>query len=227
MFPRGPSHARSLVRKLELHKLPLRSARGNATSSSGGSQGGPAKSAAGGLLNAALTSGTFGLASDTMVQLFEQHASKKEGSSAKAYDPLRAGRMLGYGLIFYGPLQHYWYGLLDRTFHRRTYLPHFVSKVALNQLVLGPIVLMSVFAWNLGLQGKMKEVGEKVKKDLVPSLFNAWKFWVPAASANFYLIPLQRQVLFMSACSIGWTGYLSFESNRKAGAHAKKTTKSV
>ena len=33
--------------------------------------------------------------------------------------------------------------------------------------------------------------------------------------------------LIIGGCSIGWTGYLSFESNRKAGAHAKKTTKSV
>jgi hypothetical protein len=39
-----------------------------------------------------------------------------------------------------------------------------------------------------------------------------WKFWVPAASINFCLVPLQRQVLYMSCCGMLWTAYLSYVS---------------
>ena len=40
-----------------------------------------------------------------------------------------------------------------------------------------------------------------------------WKFWVPASCVNFKLIPLHYQVLYMSACGLLWTAYLSYASN--------------
>jgi protein Mpv17 len=39
-----------------------------------------------------------------------------------------------------------------------------------------------------------------------------WKFWVPAASLNFYAVPLKQQVLYMSCCGMLWTAYLSYIS---------------
>jgi protein Mpv17 len=39
-----------------------------------------------------------------------------------------------------------------------------------------------------------------------------WKFWVPAASLNFYGVPLKQQVLYMSCCGMLWTAYLSYIS---------------
>lgn len=143
---------------------------------------------------------------------------KKEGKQDEkgtGYDPYRASRMLSFGFLFYGPLQHFWYGFLDRQFNRKTYLPHFASKVALNQVVLGPVVLMSVFTWNFVLQRKLDQLSDKVRRDFVPSMLNGWKFWVPAACVNFYVVPLKRQVFFMSACSIAWTGYLSYASQAR------------
>ncbi len=232
MFPHGPPHARSLVRKLGLHKFPLRTTRRNASSSSSSSSSssGPPVHSARAFLNAAITSGACTLTSDILVQLLEQYKRVSKGgpgSEAMKHDFFRTARMLGYGFVFYGPVSHYWYNLLDRTWNRKTYFPHFISKVAMNQFVLGPIVLLSVFSWNLGFQGKMHELGEKMKKDFMPSLQNGWKFWIPAASVNFYLIPVQRQVLYMSLCSIGWTGYLSYASNSEAGSQtAEKKEKS-
>ena len=48
-----------------------------------------------------------------------------------------------------------------------------------------------------------------------------WKFWVPAASINFWAVPLQHQVLYMSACSVLWTAYLSYSSNLKLAPKPK------
>ena len=40
-----------------------------------------------------------------------------------------------------------------------------------------------------------------------------WKFWVPASCMNFWMVPLQYRVLYMSTCGLLWTGYLSYTSN--------------
>jgi protein Mpv17 len=219
MFPTNGPRALSLARKLWLHKSP-RQQRRNASSSSTSSQN--AKwGGLGPLLSSAATCGAFSLLSDTLVQNIELKNAKDRAARGLSsrdeamYDPARAGRMLGFGLLFYGPFQHFWYAMLDKQFNRKTYLPHFASKVALNQVVLGPIVVMGVFTWNLMFQRKLDQLGDKVKRDFVPSMLTAWKFWVPAASVNFWLIPLRKQVVFMSACSIAWTGYLSYASNSK------------
>ena len=89
--------------------------------------------------------------------------------------------------------QHYWYRALDARFPGRA-LGNFVAKVALNQLCLAPIVIAGVFAWNLALQGQLAQWPRKAEADFVPTLLNGWKFWVPAASVNFTLVPLQHQV---------------------------------
>eukprot|EP00891_Asterochloris_glomerata_P008952 jgi/Astpho2/8952/e_gw1.00133.284.1_t len=130
--------------------------------------------------------------------------------------------MGSYGLLFYGPYQHWWYSLLGRNFPQQS-TAHFLSKpispdelqVALNQLALAPVVLTTVFAWNLLLTQKADEIPSKIKRDMVPTMINGWKFWIPASSINFWLIPVHSQVLYMSACGLLWTAYLSYSSNRK------------
>lgn len=190
------------------------------------------------LLKAALTSGGLSLAGDLLAQglthklkhkqqLSEQVESSKSGLGGLfgkkqrapppppetfTVDLARAARMGLFGLVFYGPYQHWWYGLLDRSFPGRS-TPAFASKVALNQLALAPVVLAAVFAWNLVPLGRGSEWPAKVKKDLWPTMVNGWKFWVPAASVNFYAVPLEGQVAYMSACGLLWTAYLSYSSN--------------
>ena len=152
------------------------------------------------------------------------------GTSTSVYDPARAARMGTFGLFFYGPYQHYWYRALDRAMPARN-IPNFIAKVSLNQLCLAPLVIAAVFAWNLGLQGKISEWNEKTKRDFVPTILTGWKFWVPAASINFLAVPLPHQVLYMSGCGVVWTGYLSYSSAKatqevpSAAAAATKTKK--
>ena len=102
-----------------------------------------------------------------------------------------------FGLLFYGPFQHWWYGLLNQQWPLKV-VSHFATKVrqivlcsyvkmavlahatfcacsmqvALNQLVLGPIVTTVVFTWNLLLQQQSQEIPGKLKRDLVPTMIN-------------------------------------------------------
>ena len=133
-------------------------------------------------------------------------------SVLQSWDVRRAMRMGSFGLVFYGPLQHYWYRALFSRFGSAS-LPHFVSKVALNQLVLGPVVCTAVFAWTLALQKRATEVPDKVKRDLYPTMRRGWCFWVPASSINFWMIPVKYQVMYMSACGIVWNYILSVAAN--------------
>lgn len=47
---------------------------------------------------------------------------------AHELDLVRTARMASFGLLFYGPLQHRWYGLLASRFPG-TSTPNFLSKV--------------------------------------------------------------------------------------------------
>ncbi len=49
-------------------------------------------------------------------------------------------------------------------------------QVAANQLILAPITLSTVFAWNLALTGQGHALGDKIRNDLWPTMQNggAW-----------------------------------------------------
>ncbi|CAG9466677.1 unnamed protein product [Pedinophyceae sp. YPF-701] len=196
------------------HGLHRGSARARASSASGGSAAKPSQWA--GIGNSAVTSGSLAIVGDAVAQTLEYKWKQSRGEVHKP-DAVRGARLGVWGLLFYGPLQHFWYRLLDRGFPGKS-TGNFLSKVTLNQLILGPVVLSSVFAWTLTCQGKAEDIPGKIRRDLLPSAINGWKFWVPAACVNFWLIPLKSQVLYMSTCGIVWSAYLSFTSNNRVVA---------
>ncbi|KAF8072452.1 SYM1 [Scenedesmus sp. PABB004] len=164
-----------------------------------------------GPLKAGLISGSLSAAGDLLAQFLTAHFAQSGGAAAPAYDAARTARMAGFGAAFYGPYQFYWYNLLDWLMPLRS-TPNFLAKVTANQLLLAPVTLAVVFAWNLGLTGQGAAVPAKIQNDLVPAMVNGWKFWVPAASLNFCAVPLRHQVLYMSCCGMLWTAYLSYIS---------------
>ncbi|PNH12235.1 Protein sym-1 [Tetrabaena socialis] len=166
-------------------------------------------------LKAAVTSGTLSAVGDLLAQALLGQTAAREGTAAPPYDPSRTGRMFGYGFSWYGPCQYYWYNLLDFLLPFKS-TASFLTKVTANQLILAPITLSTVFAFNLALMGKADAIHDKLRNDLWPTMQNGWKFWIPAASLNFYCIPLKHQVLYMSACGVLWTAYLSYASNMPA-----------
>lgn len=172
------------------------------------------------VLKSALISGTLSLAGDLVAQLLTG-ASSQTGPS---YDAARAARMGSFGLVFYGPYQHYWYAALDRAFNAKT-TRNFATKVFLNQAVLAPVVISAVFAWTLGLQNKLDEFPAKCQRDFWKTMTTGWKFWVPAASINFYAVPLNSQVLYMSCCGVIWTAYLSYSSSKAQAVQEGGDTK--
>ncbi|KAI8463438.1 MAG: hypothetical protein J3K34DRAFT_444037 [Monoraphidium minutum] len=167
-------------------------------------------------LKSGLISGSLSAMGDLLAQLVGAKQAEARGGKAPAWDAARTLRMLGFGLLWYGPYQFYWYNLLDWAMPAKT-TNNFITKVVLNQVALAPVVLAVVFGWNLALTGAGGDIPGKIKRDLLPSMVNGWKFWIPAASINFYCVPVEKQVLYMSCCGLLWTAYLSYASANAVG----------
>lgn len=168
----------------------------------------------------ALTAASLALTGDTIAQ-FHQRWAKNIGALSNRYDTkditgtlfsehdwLRALRMTSYGFLFYGPGSYAWYQFLERAMPKQT-VANLLIKVLLNQIVLGPTVIGVVFAWNNLWQGRISQLPNKYQKDALPALMFGFRFWIPVSILNFWVVPLQARVAFMSTGSIFWNFYLS------------------
>ena len=59
------------------------------------------------------------------------------------------------------------------------------------------------------------ELPTKLRSDFRRTLLTGWTFWIPAASLNFWAVPLPHQVLYMSVCGIVWSSILSSASRTR------------
>ncbi|GAB2234771.1 hypothetical protein Drorol1_Dr00004036 [Drosera rotundifolia] len=176
-------------------------------------------------LKQALTAGSLAVAGDTMAQVRERlkgMEKKKdetgidsgdgyEGilwSLVSQHDWVRALRMASYGFLLYGPGSYVWYQYLDRQLPQQT-VGNLVLKVFLNQVVLGPCVIAVALAWNNLWLRKLSELPKKYQQDFLPTLFYGFRFWIPVSALNFWVVPLQGRVAFMSLGSIFWNYVLS------------------
>ncbi|KAG0555390.1 hypothetical protein KC19_12G165600 [Ceratodon purpureus] len=184
-------------------------------------------------LKAALTASVLATTGDTVAQLLHRHNKRKalhdhpnqailEGAVAAPqivnqatddvslwdHDWQRAARMASYGFLIYGPLSQVWYEVLDHFLPVKN-LTNLSLKVVANQVILGPIVITLVFAWNKLWEGRLEQLPDLYRTRALQTLIDGWKFWIPASVLNFGVVPLQARVAFMSSCSIFWNFYLS------------------
>ncbi|XVE83565.1 hypothetical protein DITRI_Ditri16bG0097300 [Diplodiscus trichospermus] len=172
-------------------------------------------------LKQAMTASSLALMGDTIAQVNGRWREQKQSLSGSSdsskdimtsiishHDWLRALRMASYGFLLYGPGSYAWYKFLDYCLPHQT-AQNIMLKVLLNQVVLGPCVIAVVFAWNNLWLGKLSELPNKYQKDALPTLFYGFRFWIPVSLLNFWAVPLQARVAFMSTASIFWNFFLS------------------
>ncbi|CAM8896574.1 unnamed protein product [Rhodiola kirilowii] len=187
--------------------------RSNSSGSAGGTSGSSAYRFP---INQAVTAGGLALTGDTIAQFNQRLRKRESGSEDKDvsqtllsdHDWLRSLRMMSYGFLLYGPGSYAWYQFLDRFLPQQT-AKNLLLKVLLNQVVLGPSVIAVIFAWNNLWLGKLKELPKKYQNDALPTLLLGLRFWIPVSILNFWVVPLQARVAFMSTASIFWNFCLS------------------
>ncbi|KAK6134390.1 hypothetical protein DH2020_031879 [Rehmannia glutinosa] len=176
-------------------------------------------------LKQAATASSLALTGDTIAQLRQKWVRNKDSLSntedfkdiatslLSEHDWIRALRMTSYGFLLYGPGSYAWYQYLDHCMPKQN-VKNLMMKVLLNQIVLGPTVIAVIFAWNNLWLGKLAELPNKYQKDALPTLFTGFRFWIPVSILNFWVVPLQARVAFMSMGSIFWNFYLSSTMSR-------------
>jgi protein Mpv17 len=121
------------------------------------------------------------------------------------------------GLLYFGPAAHYWYEMIFKLLPG-TSLFSTLQKAALGQLLFGPSFTCIFFATSLMQQGSfsLKNWGNKIKSDLPGAWAAGLGFWPLVDLVSFSMIPKKWIPLFVNACSLVWTIYLSIVANRQA-----------
>ena len=92
------------------------------------------------------------------IVVFYQTIVKK---SSDSYDLVRTARMGGYGLCVLGPTLHCWFNFMSRLLPRQDFITTF-KKMAMGNIIYGPVMMVTFFSLNALLQGKL------------PSMYSYW-----------------------------------------------------
>jgi protein Mpv17 len=120
------------------------------------------------------------------------------------------------GLLYFGPAAHYWYEGIFKLL-AGTSLVSTLQKAALGQLIFGPSFTCIFFATSLMQQGtfSLKNWGNKIRTDLPGAWAAGLGFWPLVDLVSYSMIPKNWIPLFVNACSLVWTIYLSTVANRQ------------
>jgi hypothetical protein len=127
-------------------------------------------------------------------------------------DSKRVGIFGLYGLIVTGPVLHWWYQLLESTLRRLnlTGYAKTLVKLLLDRCIFGPpFVLYTLFFLQVLQTGSVDRTLEYIRRSYTTVLLLNEQIWTIAQAVNFELVPVEYQVLFVNAVSIGWNTALS------------------
>ncbi|XP_044507744.1 protein SYM1-like [Mangifera indica] len=139
-------------------------------------------------------------------------------SSSKPFDLVRTLRMAGYGMIVLGPSLHFWFNFVSKVFPKRDLITT-LKKIAMGQILYGPLMTVVFLSVNACLQGENgEEIVARLKRDLLPTLISGIMYWPLCDFITFKFIPVHLQPLVSNSFSYLWTIYLTYMASLdKAG----------
>ncbi|PRW57029.1 hypothetical protein C2E21_4128 [Chlorella sorokiniana] len=141
---------------------------------------------------------------------------------AGPYDPFRCLRLSLYGLLIDGTAGHFFYQFLDKNVcpDAPTSNKAVLIKMALDQLLYGPIMTLVFFAFLKTLEGRPDLILHTIETKLWPVLAANYALWPIAHLINFKYVPTDWRILFNNVVALGWTTYLSFTCGPASGGAA-------
>mmetsp|Transcript_12494 Transcript_12494/g.22657 ORF Transcript_12494/g.22657 Transcript_12494/m.22657 type:complete len:254 (+) Transcript_12494:169-930(+) len=184
------------------------------------------------IITKSVTSAVIMSVSDAITQRVETKFSqpdskKKEDDSGKAMEGktsrsifvhnwLRTSHVAITGMVYSGPITHYWYQILESIVTVENRVLGLACRLLLDSIIFSPVTITGYFTVRTFLERKgLVTLRDKLQTKLKPALFAAWSFWPPVNIFNFSLVPLQFRVLYSNIMALVWTGYLSFVNQKK------------
>jgi hypothetical protein len=149
----------------------------------------------------------------------QQSEETNTSSSRSSLDLHRTLQVAITGMVWSGPITHFWYALLEKIYALLAKLLNIQNpaiglcvKLLLDAILFSPTVVVGYFVVRSLLEGGNWTIKakDKLQTKFKPTLLSAWKFWPAVNSVNFYFVPLQFRVLYMNVLSLLWSGYLTY-----------------
>ncbi|KAJ8670585.1 hypothetical protein QAD02_001844 [Eretmocerus hayati] len=138
----------------------------------------------------------------------------------KNLDYVRTGQFAVIGFCMVGPATRTWYGLLDKYVGSKG-AKVVLKKVVYDQLLFTPIFVAALLSVISVTQGNdVTNTKLKLEDEYVDILLNNYKLWPAVQLVNFYLVPLNHQVLVVQTVALLWNTYISYRTNRGKALHA-------
>ncbi|KAF5269265.1 hypothetical protein FQR65_LT02566 [Abscondita terminalis] len=139
-----------------------------------------------------------------------------EGTSFKNLNLVRTTQFGIVGLCFVGPTLTTWYRFLDKRIGSKGSAV-VLKKLALDQGALTPIFIV-LFLTVLGTvqRHNFEFTVNEIKRNYTDILINNYKLWPGVQLINFYLVPLQYQILLVQVVALIWNIYLSWKTQNSS-----------
>jgi protein Mpv17 len=161
--------------------------------------------------------------SQTSARLREQHShsSVRRGSPLEiSVQPLRINwsrtfTLAAVGLCYSGPINHAWFGTLERLIRIRHRAGAVATKLVCDQGLGVPMLISGYFVTRGLFEGQsLLSIQERMQQKLVDATLAAWQFWPAVNLISFSVVPLQYRVLFGNVSAIFWNARLSSISSQ-------------
>ncbi|XP_025110402.1 mpv17-like protein 2 [Pomacea canaliculata] len=161
---------------------------------------------------------------DGIVQTIEKTHARKTKEDIVPHDFQRSGRMFIIGLML-GPFNHFWYKMLDK-YIIGTGIKMVTKKIAADQAVAGPFFCTTFLIASGLLEGKpLKECFAEWKAKFITIYIADWCVWPPAQMINFYFLPTEFRVVYVSMVTLCWNSFLSYIKHKDIHLEEKKAMK--
>ncbi|KAB0796496.1 hypothetical protein PPYR_10557 [Photinus pyralis] len=158
------------------------------------------------LITSSLQTSGLTIAGDILAQ------TAVEGNSLKNINLLRTSQFGAVGLFLVGPTLTTWYRFLDKCLGNKG-ASAVLKKVAFDQGLFAPSFIV-VFLTSLAIvqQKNIKSSIDELKMNYKDILITNYKLWPLVQLGNFYIVPVQYQILVVQFVAIIWNTYLSWKT---------------